>query len=189
MKQYFSAVPFINKHFTNKPFTNKVFRKYLTQALSILLIASLLSACGFRPRGEYLIAPELKTLTITSTDKYGELTRLVKEHFQFNDVKIVNGTSELVPELHILQDRLDRRQLSVFPNGQIAEYEIIYTVQYQVLIGDKEPQFFEFELNRDYQDDPNFALAKSRELNLLLNEMRKTAADRILRSMASIRID
>jgi len=47
----------------------------------------------------------------------------------------------------------------------------------------------QFEVVRDYQDDPDRALAKSRELTLLLNEMRKVAADKILRDMASIQIN
>ena len=50
----------------------------------------------------------------------------------------------------------------------------------------EEPQDFRFELNRDYQDDPSLALAKSRELSLLLSEMRTSAADRILRDMARV---
>ena len=49
-------------------------------------------------------------------------------------------------------------------------------------------QTFNFELNRDYQDNPNIALAKSRELALLLSEMRKVAADKILRDLASIHL-
>jgi len=82
--------------------------------------------------------------------------------------------------------------LSVFQNGQVAEYELIYAVHYQLRFSSKndgspeEPQDFRFELNRDYQDDPNLALAKSRELSLLLSEMRKSAADKILRDMARI---
>jgi LPS-assembly lipoprotein len=93
-----------------------------------------------------------------------------------------------VAELRILTDKLDRRTLSVFNNGQVAEYELIYTVKYQLRIPQQEVQQFKFELNRDYQDDPNSALAKSRELNLMLTEMRKQAADKILRNLASIQI-
>lgn len=172
-------------------FTSLSFKKAY-QVLSILLCTCLTIGCGFQLRGEYLLPEELQTLKVTSTDKYGELTRLVKQHLTINQVNVVatnqlkSSSKQVVPELHILKDTLDRRTLSVFPNGQVAEYELIYTVKYQLLIADKEPQNFEFELNRDYQDDPDFALAKSRELNLLLSEMRQVAADRILRAMASI---
>lgn len=162
--------------------------KAIKKVCSIILLTFLVCACGFKLRGEYLLPPELQTLTVTSVDKYGELTRIVKQHLRINDVNIVTSSNSTVPELRILKDKLDRRTLSVFPNGQVAEYEIIYTVSYQILIENKDAQNFEFELYRDYQDDPDFALAKSRELNLLLSEMRQVAADRILRAMASIQL-
>lgn len=166
---------------------NKLMRK-IKMVGSALLLTSLISACGFQLRGAHILPEELQTLRISSEDKFGELTRVVKGHLSYNNVHIVNGSNEDAPQLRILKDKLDRRTLSVFPNGQVAEYELIYTVRYQIIIEDNEPQNFEFELYRDYQDDPNFALAKSRELNLLLSEMRQVAADRILRDMASFQI-
>lgn len=150
------------------------------------LIMVLISGCGFQLRGDYLLAPDLQSLYISSIDKHGELTRLVKQHLDRNQVEVVNNFSPSVPELRILKDKLDRRTLSVFPNGQVAEYELIYTVKYELRFAEEDKQSFKFELNRDYQDDPDIALAKSRELSLMLREMRMEAADRILRSMASI---
>jgi LPS-assembly lipoprotein len=158
----------------------------------VIFATSFLSACGFHLRGDYLLSDELQTLYVSSSDVHGELTRMVKQHLSRNQVKILKYKSAQKPELRILSDTLDRRTLSVFQNGQVAEYELIYTVHYQLQFGSKngepleEPQNFSFELNRDYQDDPNLALAKSRELSLLLSEMRKSAADKILRDMARI---
>ncbi|WP_143764318.1 LPS-assembly lipoprotein LptE [Cognaticolwellia mytili] len=156
--------------------------------ISFSLLSILLSGCGFQLRGNYLLAPELQTIEFSSVDKFGELTRLVKQHLTINDVNLVKRSAKPIPQMRILQDNLDRRTLSVFPNGQVAEYELIYTVRYQVLIPGKEIQDFNFELNRDYQDDPDIALAKSRELSLMLREMRQEAANKILRDMASIQL-
>ena len=155
----------------------------------IIFLSMLLSACGFRLRGDFLLAPELQTLYVSSVDKHGELTRLVKQHLTLNQVNIVNTPRAELPELRILKDELNRRTLSLFPNGQVAEYEIIYTVRYQLQMANQEPQRFNFELYSDYQDDPDRTLAKSRELALLLKEMRQLAADRILREMASIQVN
>jgi len=156
--------------------------------ISFSLLSIVLNGCGFQLRGNYLLAPELQTIEFSSVDKFGELTRLVKQHLTINDVNLVKTSDKPVPQMRILQDNLDRRTLSVFPNGQVAEYELIYTVRYQVLIPGKEIQDFNFELNRDYQDDPDIALAKSRELSLMLREMRQEAANKILRDMASIQL-
>ena len=156
--------------------------------ISFSLLSIVLNGCGFQLRGNYLLAPELQTIEFSSVDKFGELTRLVKQHLTINDVNLVKTSDKPIPQMRILQDNLDRRTLSVFPNGQVAEYELIYTVRYQVLIPGKEIQDFNFELNRDYQDDPDIALAKSRELSLMLREMRQEAANKILRDMASIQL-
>lgn len=156
--------------------------------ISFSLLSMVLNGCGFQLRGNYLLAPELQTIEFSSVDKFGELTRLVKQHLTINDVNLVKTSDKPIPQMRILQDNLDRRTLSVFPNGQVAEYELIYTVRYQVLIPGKEIQNFNFELNRDYQDDPDIALAKSRELSLMLREMRQEAANKILRDMASIQL-
>lgn len=154
--------------------------------ITMLTLVSLLSACGFHLRGDYLLNDELQTLYVTSSDVHGELTRLVKQHLSHNQVKVLKHKNAQVPELRIMSDTLDRRTLSVFQNGQVAEYELIYAVHYQLRFAGEEPQDFRFELNRDYQDDPSLALAKSRELSLLLSEMRVSAADKMLRDMARI---
>lgn len=162
------------------------------RAYFVLLLVSWLSACGFHLRGDYLLSDELQTLYVSSSDVHGELTRLVKQHLARNQVQILKNRDDKSPELRIMSDKLDRRTLSVFQNGQVAEYELIYTVTYQIRFAAKagepieEPKEYRFELNRDYQDDPDLALAKSRELSLLLSEMRQSAADKILRDMARI---
>lgn len=163
---------------------NKTYRFSL---LSLILVATtLLSACGFQLRGNYLLPQELQTLYLSSTDTHGELTRLVKQNLLVNDIEVLKQYRNDVPELRILNDSLDRRTLSLFENGQVAEYELTYTVRYEIRMQGKENQDFKFEIYRNYQDNPDQALAKSRELTLLRKEMRIEAADRILRNMASI---
>jgi len=156
--------------------------------LTFAFFTLFLSSCGFHLRGDYLLSPQLQTLHLSSQDKFGELTRQVKQHLSLNKIKLVSNASNNIPQLRLLKDSLNRRTLSVFPNGQVAEYELIYTVRYQVAFSADDVRSFEFELNRDYQDDPNVALAKSRELDLMLSEMRKEAANKILRDLSTIKI-
>jgi len=161
-------------------------RAWLKTILVTLLTTSLLTACGFQLRGDYLLDDDLQTMYLSSSDVHGELTRLVKLSLTRNQVKVLKHSQKDIPELRILSDKLDRRTLSLFSNGQVAEYELIYSVHYQVRFTGEDAQNFNFELYRDYQDDPNRALAKSRELTLLLSEMRTSAADKILRDLATI---
>lgn len=160
-------------------------KRQLAKVYSLVLCTFLLTACGFKLRGDYLLPEQLQTIYLSSDDKQGELSRVVKQHLLFNQVKLLALPNNKNAQLRILKDKLDRRTLSVFDNGQVAEYELIYTVNVQLILPEQEPHTISFEINRDYQDDPNFALAKSRELALILSEMRQEAADIILRKMAS----
>ena len=86
-------------------------------------------------------------------------------------------------ELKLLNDSLTRRTLSLFPNGQVAEHELIYTVRYQLIRDKQKPITNSFELTRHYQDDPDNALAKSREMELILSELRAQASNLIIRQL------
>jgi LPS-assembly lipoprotein len=84
--------------------------------------------------------------------------------------------NNILPNKVFKQILMARRLLSVFSTGQVAEYELIYAVNYMLHFADMKPQNYTFTLIREYQDDPRQVLAKTRELNLVLNELRQEAA-------------
>ena len=67
---------------------------------------------------------ELQTLKISSEDKFGELTRVVKSTYHITTLTLLMRQMLTHLNLEYLKDKLDRRTLSVFPNGQVAEYEL-----------------------------------------------------------------
>jgi len=151
----------------------------------LLLISSLLlTSCGFHLRGSLPL--ERYPAIFVDAKKHSELAGLLSDQLESNKVKLLTELDPKAPVLMLQQDSLERRTLSLFPNGQVAEYELIYRVQYQLLLPGQELQEFQFELTRDYQDDPNLALAKAKELDLLLQELRSQAASRIIRQLNRI---
>ncbi|KKL02101.1 hypothetical protein EIK76_13220 [Rheinheimera mesophila] len=152
-----------------------------------LLLASslLLTSCGFHLRGSLPL--ERYPAIFVDAKKHSELASLLSEQLKSNEVKLLTELDPKAPALMLQQDSLERRTLSLFPNGQVAEYELIYRVKYQLLLPEQDIQEFQFELTRDYQDDPNLALAKAKELDLLLQELRNQAASRIIRQLNRIR--
>lgn len=152
-----------------------------------LLLASslLLTSCGFHLRGSLPL--ERYPAIFVDAKKHSELASLLSEQLESNKVKLLTELDPKAPALMLQQDSLERRTLSLFPNGQVAEYELIYRVKYQLLLPGQDIQEFQFELTRDYQDDPNLALAKAKELDLLLQELRNQAASRIIRQLNRIR--
>lgn len=152
-----------------------------------LLLASslLLTSCGFHLRGSLPL--ERYPAIFVDAKKHSELASLLSEQLKSNEVKLLTELDPKAPALMLQQDSLERRTLSLFPNGQVAEYELIYRVKYHLLLPEQDIQEFQFELTRDYQDDPNLALAKAKELDLLLQELRNQAASRIIRQLNRIR--
>lgn len=158
-------------------------------AFAIMALVIMTSAgCGFKLQRSYQIPEQLNELSLSSADEYSELTRLVRERLRLNNVKIVDAAND-VPVLRLITDSLERSTLSLYPTGNVAEYELIYFVEFAVALPGKEAQPFKIEIRRDYLDDPRTALAKSREMELLVKEMRIQAADRILQSMASTEVN
>ena len=76
--------------------------------------------------------------------------------------------------------------MSLFQNGQVAEYELAYGVSYVVKRPGEKAIEKRFELYRNYQDDPDHALAKAKELELLISEIRKQASSRIVRELSQL---
>lgn len=152
----------------------------------LLLVGSLLlTSCGFHLRGSLPL--ERYPAIFIDAKKHSELAHLLSLQLQSNKVKLLTELDPKAPALMLQQDSLERRTLSLFPNGQVAEYELMYQVKYQLMLPDQEVQEFQFELTRDYQDDPNLALAKAKELDLLLQELRSQAASRIIRQLNRIK--
>jgi LPS-assembly lipoprotein len=153
-------------------------------AVCLLLLSLLLSSCGFHLRGNLPLS-HFPAMYVQS-QRHSELAALVSARLQHNKVQLLDSYQQSAPMLQLVDDSLERRTLSLFPNGQVAEYELIYKVRYALTMPDKEPQQYQFEIFRDYQDDPNQALGKAKELELLLDELRQQAANRILRQLSRL---
>ncbi|MBU2881336.1 hypothetical protein KO525_03470 [Psychrosphaera sp. B3R10] len=154
--------------------------------LIIVVICSSLNGCGFRLKGHYYLPDSLKKIHLSSDNKFSPLAKQVERRLTQNQVDLVKKKTANIAELRILPEQFQRKTLSLFPNGQVAEYELIYLVRYQVQKPNKEPLSFNFELSREFQDDPNNALAKERERQLILSELRVLASDRILSQLMMI---
>ena len=153
--------------------------------LSVLVLLSLmLSSCGFQLRGSLPL--EKYPAVYLQGDKHSELLQQLGTQLERNQVKLLDSSDAKAAIFVLDSDSLQRRTLSLFPNGQVAEYELIYKVNYQLILPGQEPRPYQIELYRDYQDDPSRALAKSKELDLMLTELRSQAVARIIRQFGRL---
>ena len=154
------------------------------QVLLPLLLSLLLSGCGFQLRGSLPL--EKYPAVYLQGDKHSELLQQLGTQLERNQVKLLDSSDATAAIFVLDSDSLQRRTLSLFPNGQVAEYELIYKVNYQLVLPGQEPRPYQIELYRDYQDDPSRALAKSKELDLMLTELRSQAVARIIRQFGRL---
>ncbi|WP_102796718.1 LPS assembly lipoprotein LptE [Bowmanella denitrificans] len=155
--------------------------------LSLLVIATLLlSACGFHLRGAGALGDSISNVYVSSDNIHAPLSRTLRDRLKSHKVALLDTPEEQATILYLHPEKMDRSLLSLFSTGQVAEYELNYQVTFEVKLPGQEARLYSFDLSREYQDDPNAVLAKSREMNLILDEMRKQAADRIIRQLGQL---
>lgn len=155
---------------------------------SVVLIASLLSACGFHLRGDYSVPEELETMSLTSYDQYSTFTRMMKGQLRMSEIEVVPPAAN-VPNLHLISEGVGERTLSLYQNTRAAEKELTFRASYRVTIPELGSKTFSTSVTRSYLDNPLTALAKSVERDMIEDEMRKLAATQIIRQMGRLRAD
>ena len=146
--------------------------------LMLLAAVLALSACSFQLRGDYQVTSQLQNISLEAPMR-SEIEKQVQETFAQRGINVVSQDDDLT-HVVVHADRLDRRILSMLPSGQVAEYEIIYVMPVTITTQTGLTTNHNIQILRDYQDDPNYALAKTRELEMLVSEMRAEAANRLL---------
>lgn len=165
------------------------FSKFIVIAICITVV----SACGFKLRGTQALPDTFTQVAITVPFQYAPLSRALQKRLPVYQLTgLINPEAitdkEIAEQTVIVQlqpEKFERRLLSVFNSGQVAEYDLVYTIDYLVIFPNKLPIPNTLTVSREYQDDPDQILAKSRELNLILNELRQESSDRIIRLLSS----
>jgi len=165
-------------------------RIYLNVCMLTIILT--IVGCGFKLRGDFGLPADIQQLQLLAAQKNTPLHRILGKQLQGFNIEVWDNTAsasqineQVDAIVYLTSDRLERRLLSLFSTGQVAEYELVYTIKYQIQFPAQDAQEIEFDVTREYQDDPDAVLAKSRELDLIQYEMRQIAANRIIRQIAS----
>jgi len=156
--------------------------------LLLLILASstlLLSACGFHLRGQQDYAFKRLYLATTQDPLTARIKRLVEGG---SDTVIVTQQANADATLS-LSESPGEQTLTVNSAGSIQEYELADTFYYALIAADGTVLIprSSLTLNRSMTYSDSFFLAKSTEANLLYDDMRKDAADQIVRRMSVVR--
>lgn len=150
---------------------------WFERLLFCALLASL-SACGFHLRGEARIPAELARTYISTPDSHSQFYRKLRAALRNAGAELVDSPVDATAVFSILGDVTDQRVISVSARNVPREYEVFYTVNYELRSGEAlllEPQTQ--TVTRDYNYDETLVLGKAREEELL----RSAIADDLVR--------
>lgn len=157
-------------------------RRILALACSLPIATA---GCGFRLRGRAELPEAFERLYITGGDRYGELQIGLRRELAAHGIELVDGDAGYTARLEILNEQSDRRVLSRGGDGRASEYELVYQVAFRAedaeghtLVEDQDVR-----LTRDYTFDPQVALAKSDEEEMIRENMREEAVRQIMRRL------
>ncbi len=135
------------------------------QILLLMVLLSLLSACGFHLRGTSELPATIKVAVIDGVARYSETALAIKQQLESAGARVLTIADVDTVHFVVLQDHFSRRVLSVDASGTANEYELTYIFAMRVLGAKGKLLVAErtITLNRNYIYDSNNALAKSDE--------------------------
>ncbi len=160
-----------------------MWHKILAPFLCVAVLAG--SGCGFHLREGAELPSSVRTLSVQAGNPYSELVGDLRRALQSSGVRIVDKPQEADAVVHILGENTGRRVVSVGSGGKVREYELLYTVAFNVT--DRQgretmaPQ--SIALSREYIFDETAVLGTAEEEALLYRDMQQQAVRQILQRM------
>jgi len=164
----------------------------MTRSLSNVFIGLLLVAiagCGFQLRGAVPLPDSLKLMYVQGINMQQGLGLDLKRGLKQNGIQVVNDYQKDSAVLTILENRFERRVLSVGNNAKVSEYELYSSLKFKVTDGQGkllvEPQ--QFEAIRDYQFDQTQVLSADGEEDFLREQLNQQLVDSLLRRLSAVK--
>ena len=150
----------------------------------ILLIPIILviSSCGYTLRGSINVPNNVTEISVSS-EEYSPIVNSINKILVSNNIEVTNSKNKSLNRIVIVSERFDRRQLSMSITGRVNEYELIYTVNFQINSPLEKSSTDSITLYRDYSFDENNIMGNSDREAYIQNQMMSTASTLIFHKL------
>lgn len=128
----------------------------------------MLAGCGFQLRGAATLPVEMNTTYIQADDRFSLFYRQLRSGLRNAGVSLSDSPANATATLTIREDETGQRVLSVSARNVPREFEVYYSVTYEVVTADTVVLAENTQtLTRDYIWDETLVLGKEKEEQLL----------------------
>jgi LPS-assembly lipoprotein len=158
------------------------------RALAALALILALSGCGFRLAGSERLPAVLAKPYLSVKDPYTDFAREFERQLKSSGASLQLGRQDATATIEVTKDLVEQRTLSVSARNIPTDYELRYTVTFDVKGPDAQilaPQTI--TLSRDYSFEENVLLAKEHEADILRAQMARDLSTMALRVLSRVK--
>lgn len=156
------------------------------RGLALVLLALMVSACGFHLRGDWALPDFLQPLALSLPAGNPPLEQEVRDGLALFGIQPESGGYRLV----LQPETVERQTAVVDTRAKAAEYQLTYLLRWSLLRDtDRSTAVTErvIRIRRSYQYDTTAVVGKATEETTLINEMRREAVQTLLRQLTLLR--
>jgi len=163
-------------------------KRVVSNSVIAFLLMSIMG-CGFHLRGAVDLSDSLKVMYIEGVSLQRGFGLYLKRGLISNGIVVVEQAQQDSAVLKVIENKFDRRVLSVGSNAKVSEYELYASMRFLVLDaqGKTLADSQQVEAQRDYQFNEGEVLGRESEEALLRDELNKELVQSILRRLAAIK--
>lgn len=149
------------------------------KSLSIFL-ALALGSCGYRLQGTVDLPDNMNKVYLQGAS--GQLRNYFTKTLRSTPARLVESPAQAGLVINTLNEKLDRRVLSLSSTGKANEFELNYQLEYELLDsqGAVLARNQSIEIVREYYNDQEAIIAQANEEHIIVAEMYKQAVRSIL---------
>ncbi len=163
-------------------------KRYISNSVVIVTLL-IIAGCGFHLRGAVNLPESIKTMYVQGLNLQRGVGLTLKRHLISNGIVVVEDYQKGNAVLDILENKYERRVLSVGSSAKVSEYELYGRITFKVTDGSGAVLTEEqsVEAQKDYQFNQDEVLGAGEEESVLREELEQRLVRSIMRRLEAIK--